>query len=118
MMFRAVVLSLALSLAAFGIEPVSKARIDDRAKSAKTPEDHAAVAVMYRECAVTLQKNAELHEAEAKRLVAKRGWPVTHKWPALAPREVANERELAAQARRDAGRCTQAAVRHSRLSLL
>jgi len=118
MTFRSVVLLLGVSLVAFAIEPVNKARIDERARSAKTAGEHGAVAVLYRECAATSQKNAELHEAEAKRMLAQRGWPVTHKWPALAPQEVAKERELAAEARKDARKCSQAAAKHSRLSLL
>jgi len=118
MTFRSVVLLLGMSLVAFAIEPVNKSKIDERARAAKTAGEHAAVAVLYRECAATSDKNADLHEAEAKRMAAEKGWVVTKKWPALAPQDVAKERELAAEARRDARKCSQAAARHSRLSLL
>lgn len=118
MTFRAVILSVSLSLVAFAIEPVNKSKIDERARAAKTAGEHAAVAVLYRDCAATSEKNADLHEAEAKRLAAEKGWVVTKKWPALAPQEVVKERELAAAARKDARQCAQSAAKHSRLGLL
>lgn len=118
MTFGAVVLSVALPLAAFAIDAVNRAGIDKRARAAKTAEEHAAVAVLYRECAAAAEKNANLHGAEAKRLAAEKGWVVTKRWPALAPKEVVKERELSAAARKDARKCTQGAAKHTRLSLL
>jgi len=112
-----VIMLLAVEPAA-AVEPTpGKAKLEQLAKAASTPEQHAAVAKHYRVWAENLDAKAASHEQEAAKL-AKLPLPaMAHKWPAMVSNPAAKEKQLAIQTRRAAHEARVLAQRHLSLSV-
>lgn len=114
--FRAAVAILAL--AAFsdrGLaqEPVLDAKAIEKVSAAAiSSSDHERAAKQYRLRAESLEKKADQHEANARRMSQAHN-PMAHKWPALGRAPEEREKRLAMQARRAAQECLAQAERHT-----
>lgn len=77
----------------------------ERAKSAKSAEEHRAVARQYEERALTFDAKAAQHEQEADKMTKRQREqynPLSSKWPAMVQGPVDRERGKALQAKRAA----------------
>lgn len=87
-----------------------------RAATARTTAQHAAVAKEFRLQAESLGQKAAAHEKEAEQLMRSAG-PMVHKWPAMAPRKLQEEKALAVQARRQEREARKLADHHLRMAV-
>jgi hypothetical protein len=120
---RSAATALVLALGFAGVVPSATAQdtpamreVHLMAKNAATTEEHATVAKQYRLQAEALAAKAVEHEAEVKRLM-RSGGPMVHKWPALAPKGIQREKDLALEARRASRESQRLADHHVRLSV-
>lgn len=108
----------ALVLAPAGVAQAQDApdRLAAMARSANTPQEHAAIAKRYRLQAESFDTTAAQHEARADRLA--RSQPgIAHKWPSMAPRTLSDAKRQALEARRAAHESRLLAERHITLSV-
>jgi len=85
-------------------------------READTPAEHATIAKQYRLRAESFETQAIKHEAKVRQYTNAAG-PMVHKWPAMAPRALQKEKELAVEARRAARENRELAQRHMGLSV-
>lgn len=98
--------------AAAVVKVVSIEQLAERARAARTAEEHHAVADGYQKLASQQRERAERHEQEAERLAPRGFHPMLHKWPGLALAPANRERARAMQARRAANEAMQLAEIH------
>jgi hypothetical protein len=119
---RIVVALAASAVFAVAAEPVEPKPVDAKeltamAKSAKTPEQHLAVAKQYELQAKTFEKKAVQHEQRATELRGKQGYnAMQYKWPSMARGQEMRESSLAMQARRAAKESLERAAYHREMA--
>ncbi|MCW5966359.1 MAG: hypothetical protein KIT83_20145 [Bryobacterales bacterium] len=91
--------------------------LERMAESAQCAAEHAEVARGYRLRAEQLEAKAVKHEKNATELEARPKGPMHHKWPAMAQKPWAKERDMAMQARRAANESQLLADKHLRLGM-
>lgn len=87
------------------------------AESARCAAEHGEVARGYRLRSEQLEAKAVKHEKKAAELEARPKGPMHAKWPAMAQKPWAKERDLAMQARRAANESKLLAEKHLRLGM-
>lgn len=98
-------------------KPVESNQLTAMAKSAKTPDQHLAVAKQYELQAKTFDQKASQHEKRATELRDKQGYnAMQYKWPSMARGQEMRETSLAMQARRAAKESLERAAYHRELA--
>jgi len=97
-----------LSVVAAPVDTWSKMdskELAEQAKSAKSAEDHLAVANQYEKRAIAFDAKAVEHEQESDKMTKRKNQsynPLSSKWPAMVQGPIDRERGKALQARRAA----------------
>lgn len=112
-----VALTLPMTVPALAVDKASLLEpVHVRAARADTAAEHAAVARDYRLQAEAFAAKAAAHEKEAAQLTRASG-AMIHKWPAMASRQLQNEKAKALEARRAELESRALADRHIRLAV-
>jgi hypothetical protein len=76
-------------------------------------EANLALAAKQEEAAVKLEARAARHEAKADEMASRKGYnPMAQKWPAMVQGPIDRERQLAANASKEAAKARELAIRY------
>lgn len=112
LMLTAVSAGILLTVPAFGADlGIAPTELQALEKTADTPAEHATIAKHYRLRAEALEAKAAEHERNVQRYSQAAG-AIAQKWPAMAPRNIQKEKDLALEARRAARESRELAQHH------